>query len=112
MAKLESLDPTTPVFAQLKEKTGPIVLANTFVVPKERTEAFLVPSSTHGQALPGPAFHPGSDARRPGLEDADPAAPSAADCALSASGAVRVPGTMAVAAARPRWDFMFSSNRP
>ncbi|MFC0602015.1 antibiotic biosynthesis monooxygenase family protein [Streptomyces palmae] len=41
MAKLQSLDPNTPMFAQLKEKTGPIVLANTFVVPKERTEAFL-----------------------------------------------------------------------
>ncbi|MWA05147.1 antibiotic biosynthesis monooxygenase [Actinomadura sp. LD22] len=41
MAELESLDPNTPMFAQFKEKTGPIVLANTFVVPKERTEAFL-----------------------------------------------------------------------
>jgi quinol monooxygenase YgiN len=41
MAKLQSLDPNTPMFAQFKEKTGPIVLANTFVVPKERTEAFL-----------------------------------------------------------------------
>ncbi|MEU0837439.1 antibiotic biosynthesis monooxygenase [Streptomyces sp. NPDC005969] len=28
-------------FAQFKEETGPIVLANTFLVPKERTEAFL-----------------------------------------------------------------------
>lgn len=41
MAQLRSLDPNTPMFAQFKEKTGPIVLANTFVVPKERTEAFL-----------------------------------------------------------------------
>ncbi|KUL38483.1 antibiotic biosynthesis monooxygenase [Streptomyces sp. NRRL F-4489] len=41
MAELQSLDPTTPMFAQFKEETGPIVLANTFVVPKERTEAFL-----------------------------------------------------------------------
>ncbi|MGW2524816.1 antibiotic biosynthesis monooxygenase family protein [Streptomyces sp. NPDC001617] len=41
MAKLESLDPHTPMFAQFQEKTGPIVLANTFVVPKERSEAFL-----------------------------------------------------------------------
>ncbi|WP_247745509.1 hypothetical protein [Streptomyces oryzae] len=41
MAKLQSLDPNTPMFAQFEEKTGPIVLANTFVVPKERTEAFL-----------------------------------------------------------------------
>ena len=41
MAKLQSLDPHTPMFAQFKEETGPIVLANTFFVPKERTEAFL-----------------------------------------------------------------------
>src|SRR3954470_7818953 len=41
MAKLQNLDPDTPMFAQFKEKTGPIVLANTFVVPEERTEAFL-----------------------------------------------------------------------
>lgn len=41
MAKLQSLDPSTPMFAQFKEKAGPIALANTFLVPKERTEAFL-----------------------------------------------------------------------
>ncbi|MFI5752234.1 antibiotic biosynthesis monooxygenase family protein [Streptomyces sp. NPDC051644] len=41
MAKLQSLDPNTPMFAQFKEETGPIALANTFVVPKERAEAFL-----------------------------------------------------------------------
>ncbi|MFF2507678.1 antibiotic biosynthesis monooxygenase family protein [Streptomyces sp. NPDC058067] len=41
MAKLQSLDPITPLFAQFQERTGPIVLANTFFVPKERTEAFL-----------------------------------------------------------------------
>ncbi|WP_037864168.1 antibiotic biosynthesis monooxygenase family protein [Streptomyces sp. NRRL S-340] len=41
MAKLENLDPTTPLFAQFKEKTGPIVLANTFIVPKDRSESFL-----------------------------------------------------------------------
>ncbi|MGJ5756568.1 quinol monooxygenase YgiN [Streptomyces puniciscabiei] len=41
MAKLENLDPTTPLFAQFGQKTGPIVLANTFVVPKERSESFL-----------------------------------------------------------------------
>lgn len=41
MAKLENLDPTTPMFAQFKEKTGPIVLANTFVVPKDKSESFL-----------------------------------------------------------------------
>ena len=41
MAQLQSLDPQTPMFAQFGEKTGPIVLANTFVVPEERTESFL-----------------------------------------------------------------------
>lgn len=41
MAKLQSLDPRTPMFAQFKQKTGPIVLANTFVVPEGETEAFL-----------------------------------------------------------------------
>ncbi|WP_037369400.1 antibiotic biosynthesis monooxygenase family protein [Amycolatopsis orientalis] len=41
MATLQSLDPATPMFAQFQEKTGPIVLANTFFVPKERTEEFL-----------------------------------------------------------------------
>ncbi|MFD5462835.1 antibiotic biosynthesis monooxygenase family protein [Kitasatospora sp. NPDC127059] len=41
MAKLQSLDPHAPIFAQFKEKTGLVVLANTFVVPKERVEAFL-----------------------------------------------------------------------
>ncbi|MFJ9455223.1 antibiotic biosynthesis monooxygenase family protein [Kitasatospora sp. NPDC101447] len=41
MAELQSLDPSTPLFAQFTQDTGPIVLANTFVVPPERTEAFL-----------------------------------------------------------------------
>ena len=41
MAQLKSLDPSTPMFAQFTEKTGPIVLANTFLVPQERAEAFL-----------------------------------------------------------------------
>lgn len=41
MAQLKSLDPQTPMFAQFGEKTGPVVLANTFVVPKERAESFL-----------------------------------------------------------------------
>ena len=41
MATLQSLDPNTPMFAQFKEKTGSIVLANTFFVPEERTESFL-----------------------------------------------------------------------
>lgn len=83
--------------------------------PDERSTP--IPSSNRGQALPGhgPAFHPGSDARRTGLQDADPAAPSApsaAERAVSASGTVRGPGTAAVAAARSRWDFVSSSNRP
>jgi quinol monooxygenase YgiN len=41
MAKLENLDPVTPMFAQFKETTGPIVLANTFVVPKDKSASFL-----------------------------------------------------------------------
>jgi heme-degrading monooxygenase HmoA len=41
MATLHSLDPNAPMFAQFKEKTGPIVLTNIFVVPKERTQSFL-----------------------------------------------------------------------
>ena len=41
MATLQSLDPHMPMFTQLQEKTGPVVLANTFVVPKDRSEAFL-----------------------------------------------------------------------
>ncbi|MYT72200.1 MULTISPECIES: antibiotic biosynthesis monooxygenase family protein [unclassified Streptomyces] len=41
MAKLQSLDPRTPMFAQFQEKTGPIVLANTFVVPEEVRASFL-----------------------------------------------------------------------
>ncbi|GAF43333.1 hypothetical protein [Rhodococcus wratislaviensis] len=36
MAKLQSLDPHTPMFAQFTEKTGPIFLANIFFVPKEK----------------------------------------------------------------------------
>ncbi|MFF9002876.1 antibiotic biosynthesis monooxygenase family protein [Streptomyces achromogenes] len=41
MAKLQSLDPRTPMLAQFQEKTGPVVLANTFLVPKEQAESFL-----------------------------------------------------------------------
>ncbi|WP_020658422.1 antibiotic biosynthesis monooxygenase family protein [Amycolatopsis benzoatilytica] len=41
MAQLQSLDPKTPIFAQFQEKAGPVVLANTFVVPPEKTESFL-----------------------------------------------------------------------
>lgn len=41
MATLQTLDPQTPMFAQLTTKEGPIVLANTFVVPKEQAQSFL-----------------------------------------------------------------------
>ncbi|MGW2697455.1 antibiotic biosynthesis monooxygenase family protein [Streptomyces sp. NPDC001296] len=41
MAKLENLDPTTPLFAQFSKKTGPIVLANTFIVPTDKSQSFL-----------------------------------------------------------------------
>jgi quinol monooxygenase YgiN len=51
MAKLQSLDPHTPIFAQFKEKTGPIVLANTFVVPKERTESSLALFRKHAEFM-------------------------------------------------------------
>ncbi|MEV7130875.1 antibiotic biosynthesis monooxygenase family protein [Streptomyces sp. NPDC093260] len=40
MATVQSLDPHTPWPAQLRESTGPIVLANTFVVPGERAGTF------------------------------------------------------------------------
>ncbi|GLW70540.1 putative monooxygenase [Kitasatospora phosalacinea] len=42
MAELRSLDPNAPLFAQLREETGEIVLVNTFVVPEERAEEFSV----------------------------------------------------------------------
>ncbi|MGW1224091.1 antibiotic biosynthesis monooxygenase family protein [Streptomyces sp. NPDC001478] len=42
MAELRNLDPSTPLFAQFTEETGRVVLANTFVVPRERDEEFLV----------------------------------------------------------------------
>lgn len=42
MATLESLDPSTPMPAQLQEQTGPIVLVNTFFVPSARIDEFLV----------------------------------------------------------------------
>ncbi|MEU6441431.1 antibiotic biosynthesis monooxygenase family protein [Streptomyces sp. NPDC047046] len=41
MAEIRSLDPKTPMFAQFGQETGQVVLANTFVVPPERDEAFL-----------------------------------------------------------------------
>ena len=51
MAKQENLDPTTPMFAQFKEKTGPIVLANTFVVPRDQHETFLARWKQHAEFM-------------------------------------------------------------
>ncbi|WP_326599916.1 antibiotic biosynthesis monooxygenase family protein [Streptomyces sp. NBC_01803] len=39
--QLESLDPSTPLPAQLQEKTGPIVLVNTFVVPEGKMDEMI-----------------------------------------------------------------------
>ncbi|WP_059008576.1 antibiotic biosynthesis monooxygenase family protein [Streptomyces specialis] len=39
--QLDSLDPSTPLPAQLAEKTGPIVLVNTFVVPEGKTDEVI-----------------------------------------------------------------------
>jgi len=39
--KIEELDPTTPLMAQLQQKTGPITLINTVTVPREMREKFL-----------------------------------------------------------------------
>lgn len=41
MVKVENLDPSTPMTVQFQEKTAPIVLVNTFFVPRERIEEFL-----------------------------------------------------------------------
>ncbi|MER5785575.1 antibiotic biosynthesis monooxygenase family protein [Streptomyces mobaraensis] len=38
--RLQDQDPTTPFPVQLKERTGPITLVNTFVVPEEHAERF------------------------------------------------------------------------
>ncbi|WP_171166017.1 antibiotic biosynthesis monooxygenase family protein [Streptomyces sp. I05A-00742] len=38
--KLQDHDPTTPFLAQLQERTGPVTLVNTFVVPEEAAERF------------------------------------------------------------------------
>ncbi|MFF0425329.1 antibiotic biosynthesis monooxygenase family protein [Streptomyces sp. NPDC004520] len=56
MAKQENLDPSTSFFDQLKEKTGPVVLANTFVVPEDDSETFLAVWKKHAtfmKAQPG-----------------------------------------------------------
>lgn len=40
LAKLQSLDPITPMSAQFREKeTGPVILANTFFAPRKRAES-------------------------------------------------------------------------
>lgn len=41
MPGMIDLDPTTSFMSQLREETGPIVLVNTFFVPREKTEEFL-----------------------------------------------------------------------
>lgn len=41
MPQVSHLDPSTPMPAQLREKTGPVVLVNTFFVPREVTDEFL-----------------------------------------------------------------------
>ncbi|HEY5836118.1 antibiotic biosynthesis monooxygenase family protein [Streptomyces sp.] len=41
MARAVDLDPATPMRAQFQEETGPVVLMNTFFVPRERTDEFL-----------------------------------------------------------------------
>lgn len=41
MTIMRELDPTTPLTAQLRERTGPIVVVNTLFVPRERHEEFL-----------------------------------------------------------------------
>ncbi|MGK5530966.1 antibiotic biosynthesis monooxygenase family protein [Streptomyces sp. URMC 129] len=39
--QLESLDPATPLPVQLQEKTGPVVLVNTFVVPEGKMDEVI-----------------------------------------------------------------------
>jgi heme-degrading monooxygenase HmoA len=41
MIKIGTLDPTTPLASQFQEQTGPIVLINTFFVPRDVQEIFL-----------------------------------------------------------------------
>ncbi|MDG4859725.1 antibiotic biosynthesis monooxygenase [Streptomyces sp. T-3] len=41
MVAVEHLDPSTPLPAQFQEQTGPIVLINTFTVPREQIDKFL-----------------------------------------------------------------------
>lgn len=41
MVKLEDLDPSTPFQSQLSQGTGPVILVNTFIVPKGGMDKFL-----------------------------------------------------------------------
>lgn len=41
MVNIAHLDPTTPMWDQFQEKTGPIVLINTFFVPRDSIDEFL-----------------------------------------------------------------------
>jgi heme-degrading monooxygenase HmoA len=41
MIKIDTLDPSTPLASQFQEKTGPIVLINTFFVPRQVMAEFL-----------------------------------------------------------------------
>jgi heme-degrading monooxygenase HmoA len=41
MVEVKNLDPSTPMSAQFQEKTGPIVIVNTFFVPREKVVEFL-----------------------------------------------------------------------
>lgn len=41
MAEMADLDPATPFASQLREKSGPIVVVNTFLVPREKITEFL-----------------------------------------------------------------------
>jgi quinol monooxygenase YgiN len=39
--KIDALDPSTPLTSQLQEKTGPVSLVNTIIVPRDFMEEFL-----------------------------------------------------------------------
>lgn len=56
MIKVDTLDPSTTMMSQLQEKTGPIVVVNTFFVPKEAMAEFLTiwrEDALHMKANPG-----------------------------------------------------------
>lgn len=41
MIKVDTLDPSTPMASQFQEKTGSVVVINTFVVPRDAMAEFL-----------------------------------------------------------------------